>query len=55
MTKLIGEIIWWVLENWRKLIGYPIIGIGLIALAFVFPWILIVYCLGIGMHLISDR
>lgn len=54
MAKFIGEFIWWTMENWRKLIGYPLIAVGLISLAFVIPWILILYCLGIGGALIRD-
>jgi len=54
MTKFIGEFIWWTIENFGKIIGYTLIAVALIALAFVFPWILILYCLGIGGALIGD-
>lgn len=37
-----------------KILGYLFIAGGLIALAFVFPWILILYVLGIGGALIGD-
>jgi len=53
MTKLIGELIWWLRENWGKILGYPLIIAGLLALAVVFPWILILYALVLGHALIS--
>jgi hypothetical protein len=55
MTKLVGELIWWLMENWGKILGYPLIVVGLLALAVVFPYILILYALGIGGALVRDE
>ena len=37
-----------------KIVGYLLIAVGLVALAVVFPWVLILYALGIGGALIRD-
>ena len=54
MINILGEIVWFLRDNGGKIIGYLLIGVGLVALAVVFPWILILYALGIGGALIRD-
>lgn len=51
--KLLADIYMWFSDNWGKVIGLPLIGVGLIALVFVIPWILIVYCLALGTYLFN--
>lgn len=40
-------------DYWKRVIGYILIGGGLIALAFIFPWILILYALTAGVMFIQ--
>lgn len=54
MATILGEIIWFLMNNIKKIIGYPIIAVGLIALAIVFPYILILYAFALGGWLISE-
>jgi hypothetical protein len=51
--KLLADIYMWFGDNWGKVIGLPLIGVGLVALAFITPWILIVYCLVLGTYLFN--
>lgn len=55
MINILGEIVWFLRENIGKIIGYPLVAIGLFALAVVFPYILILYCLALGGYLIKDE
>lgn len=40
-------------DYWKRVIGYILIGVGLTALALVFPWILILYALTAGVMFIQ--
>lgn len=55
VIKIIAFLVHVVTEYARPVLGYTIIGVALIALAVVFPWVLILYAVGIGGALISDR
>ncbi len=55
LVKIVYLLYTLVRDYGKQFVGYIlIIGAG-IALAVVFPWILILYCLGIGSYLISGR
>lgn len=53
LLKLLGWVLVLFLEFWREIIGYVLIACAGIALAFIFPWILILYALIAGMALIN--
>ena len=53
LGKLLAQIVLWLEDNWGKVIGLPLIGVGLTALAFIIPWVLIVYCLVLGAYLFN--
>lgn len=55
VIKIIAFLVHLVTEYARPILGFTLIGVGLVALAVVFPWILILYAFGIGGMLISDR
>lgn len=43
------SILWMYIEDfWKPVIGWIFVSVGLVALAVVFPYILILYALGIG-------
>jgi len=56
LVKLLS-LIWWyfkdLLEVTKKILGITLIIGGMIALAFVFPYILILYVIGIGGALVG--
>jgi len=50
----IFSVLWMFVEDfWKPVLGYTFIGIGLTALAFMFPWVLILYAIGIGAKLVD--
>lgn len=53
LLKIVYLLYTLIRDYWKRVIGYILICAGIIALAVVFPWILILYALVIGHALIS--
>lgn len=53
MTNILGEIVWFIRENWGKIVGIPLVLVALGVIGLLVPWMFLVYMLFFGAYLIN--